>query len=86
MFVIVTYDVNSKKVSKVLKLCRKYLIHVQKSVFEGAITEGKLNRLKRELLQLIDVERDSVCIYRLDSSKYAKKEEIGVVMDKSHII
>ena len=46
MFVIVTYDVATKRVAKVMKTCRKYLTHVQKSVFEGMITEGKLNRLK----------------------------------------
>lgn len=53
MFVIVTYDVNAKKNNKVLKICRKYLLHVQKSVFEGMITEAKLKRLKNELAQVI---------------------------------
>ena len=53
MFVIVTYDVASKRVAKVMKTCRKYLTHVQKSVFEGMITEGKLKRLKEELDKLI---------------------------------
>ena len=46
MFVIVTYDVNVKRNNKVLKICRKYLVHVQKSVFEGNITEAKLRKLK----------------------------------------
>ena len=49
MFVIVTYDVNVKRNNKVLKICRKYLVHVQKSVFEGNITEAKLGKLKSEL-------------------------------------
>ena len=49
MFVIVTYDVNEKRNNKVLKICRKYLVHVQKSVFEGNITEAKLRKLKSEL-------------------------------------
>ena len=48
MFVIVTYDVSVKRVSKVMKTCRKYLTHVQKSVFEGMITEGKLAQLKSD--------------------------------------
>lgn len=34
MYIILTYDVGSKRVEKVLKICRKYLVHVQKSVFE----------------------------------------------------
>ena len=48
MFVIVTYDVAQKRVTKTMKICRKYLTHVQNSVFEGMITEGKLNKLKPE--------------------------------------
>ncbi|MCI7321719.1 MAG: CRISPR-associated endonuclease Cas2 [Lachnospiraceae bacterium] len=86
MFVIVTYDINKKRVGKALKICRKYLIHVQKSVFEGAITESRLEKLKKEIGKLIDVEEDAVCIYRFESPKYAKKEQIGLVELKEHII
>lgn len=46
MFVIVVYDINRKRVGRALKICRKYLVHVQKSVFEGNITEGQLKQLK----------------------------------------
>lgn len=42
MFVILTYDVKAKRDTKVMKVCRKYLTHDQKSVFEGMITEKKL--------------------------------------------
>ena len=49
MFVIVTYDVATKRVAKVMNTCRKYLTHVQKSVFDGMITEGKLKSLIGEL-------------------------------------
>ena len=35
MYVILTYDVGAKRVSKVMMTCRKYMVHVQKSVFEG---------------------------------------------------
>lgn len=64
---------------------QKYLAHIQKSVFEGNITEGQLKQLKNELLYLINPE-EAVCIYRFDSAKYAKKEEIGTIEIKSHII
>ena len=46
MFVIVVYDVGSKRVSRIMKTCRKYLSHKQKSVFEGMITEAQLKKLK----------------------------------------
>lgn len=78
MFVIVTYDVAVKRVSKVMKTCRKYLTHVQKSVFEGMITEGKLNQLKKELARLIVYTEDEVCIYKIESLKYTSKEKIGM--------
>lgn len=86
MYVILVYDINQKRVGKALKICRKYLSHIQKSVFEGNITEAKLNSLKKELGNLVDVQRDSVIIYRLASVKYTKKEQIGVVQSISNII
>ena len=86
MFVIVVYDINRKRVERALKICRKYLVHVQKSVFEGNITEGQLKQLKNELFQLIKIEEDAVCIYRFESPKYARKEELGTIERKSHII
>ncbi|MEN2993717.1 MAG: CRISPR-associated endonuclease Cas2, partial [Thermodesulfovibrio sp.] len=46
MRVILVYDINEKRVSKVLKTCRKYLHWVQNSVFEGELTEAKLEKLK----------------------------------------
>ena len=79
MFVIVVYDINWKRVEKALKICKKYLVHVQKSVFEGNITEGQLKQLKNEMFHLIKIDEDSVCIYRFEFPKYAKKEEIGTI-------
>lgn len=86
MYVILVYDINQKRVGKALKICRKYLMHIQKSVFEGNITEAKLRALKEELSHLIDTQADSVIIYHLDSVKYTKKEQIGVVQSTSNII
>ena len=78
MFVILVYDVNVKRTNKILKICRKYLIHVQKSVFEGTITEAKLNKLKSELGRTCKKEEDSIMIYRCDSLRYSSKEVIGL--------
>ena len=86
MFVILAYDINQKRVGRVLKICRKYLVHEQRSVFEGMITEAKLRRLKGELRKVIDLDDDSICIYSLNLSSAFKKEQIGVVEDHSFII
>lgn len=71
MRVILAYDINTedadgrKRLVKVLKTCRKYLTRVQKSVFEGDLTEGKIALLKKELNRVLDVERDFVVIYTM---------------------
>lgn len=77
MFVILTYDIGVKRVSKVLKTCRKYLSHVQKSVFEGMISDGELNKLKKELSNIINCEEDEISIYKLENIKFTSKDTIG---------
>lgn len=86
MFVIVTYDVAQKRVTKTMKTCRKYLTHVQNSVFEGMITEGKLNSLKHELQRIIVPTADSVCIYEIQNIKYTRKESIGIIRREDNIL
>ena len=49
---ILVYDINEKRVTKVLKTCRKYLYWVQNSVFEGEISPAKLEKLKLDLIFL----------------------------------
>ena len=51
MYVILVYDicvdnVGKKNLPKVYKTCKKYLIHIQNSVFEGEITEANLIKLR----------------------------------------
>lgn len=81
MFIILAYDVSSTRGQKVMKTCRKYLHHVQKSVFEGVITEAKLKQLQQELKKKMILDRDKLCIYCMDSVKYASKIQIGPVED-----
>ncbi len=46
MFVVVSYDISSRRAGeKVRKACNRYLRHIQKSVYEGEITEKKLRSL-----------------------------------------
>jgi len=35
MYVIVVYDMEADRTHLMLKLCRRYLVHVQNSVLEG---------------------------------------------------
>ena len=86
MYIILTYDVGKKRVSMVMKTCRKYLLHVQNSVFEGTVTEAKLKRLKNELAHIIQIEHDSVQIYELCSLRFVTKSQIGKCKVSSNII
>ncbi|HHU63693.1 MAG TPA: CRISPR-associated endonuclease Cas2 [Clostridiales bacterium] len=78
MFVIVVYDVNQKRVNKVLKCCRKYLYWVQNSVLEGEITQANFTKLKAELNRIISKEKDSVIFYTFRTTKYSKREIMGL--------
>lgn len=78
MFVILVYDVNEKRVGKVLKTCRKYLHWVQNSVLEGEISEAGFKKLKLELKRIIEEEEDSVIFYILRTTKYSERETMGI--------
>ena len=79
MRVILVYDIaledskDQNRLNKVRKIVRKYISHVQKSVFEGNITESKLERLKKEIMDTIDRKRDSVIIYVFDDFSNYKR-------------
>ena len=73
MKVILVYDIATEepkdhtRLNKVRKVARKYLHHVQKSVFEGELTEAQLERLKSEVLRVVDKKRDFVIIYTFET-------------------
>lgn len=78
LFVIMVYDINVKRVAKVLKRSRKYLYWVQNSVFEGEISETNLNKLKMELNRIIKENEDSVIFYTFRTTKYSNRETMGL--------
>ena len=71
MKVILVYDIltedpegeGQKILNRIRKTARRYLYHVQKSVFEGELTAGQLARLQQEVKALIRPEVDSVILY-----------------------
>ena len=77
MFVILTYDAESERLSKIRKTCKKYLLPVQRSVFEGRLTEKGLRLLKEEIARAIDPEKDHVVIYVMSYGDQFQKLEIG---------
>ena len=63
MFVIITYDIKIQRINRVRKLLRMYLTWTQNSVFEGKITESKLQKCLNEVNSLIDRKEDSIYVY-----------------------
>ncbi len=77
MYIIAVYDVGQKRGGKMLKLCRRYLNWIQNSVFEGAITEARLEEFKFRAMQLMDEEVDSLIIFKTRQEKWLDKEIVG---------
>ena len=77
MYVIAVYDIGEKRVGKMLKLCRKYLNWIQNSVFEGEITEVKLEELKIRAARIMDEETDSLIFFKTRQEKWLDKEILG---------
>lgn len=77
MYIILVYDIEEKRVGKMLKLCRKYLSWIQNSVFEGEITEVKLKELTSRALRIMKTEKDSLIIFKSRNEKWLEKEIVG---------
>ena len=85
MYIILVYDIaldqNGAKVLRhVFKICKKYLSHVQKSVFEGELTKSRLKKLTIELRKWIRDDKDSVIIFKNRNKKWLDKQFLGMDM------
>ncbi len=77
MYVILVYDVDVSRVSKVCKFLRRYLHWVQNSVFEGELRESQLEEVRLGLGTLIDPQSDSIYLYRVRDARWISKEILG---------
>ena len=84
MLVLITYDVNTetasgkKRLRKVAKECQNYGQRVQNSVFECIMDNAKTKVVKAKLLEIIDMDKDSLRFYYLGNAYKNKVEHIGV--------
>ena len=82
MYVVLVYDVSqeengARRWSRIFKICKKYLTHIQNSVFEGELSKAQLAQLQKELNEYIDKELDSVIIFKSRQEKWLDKEFWG---------
>lgn len=84
MLVLITYDVNTEdakgktRLRKVAKQCVNYGQRVQNSVFECILDMAQAKILKASLLELIDINKDSLRFYYLGNNYQNKVEHFGI--------
>jgi CRISPR-associated protein Cas2 len=89
MYVVLVYDINVEEkkgqtvLRKTFKACKRYLNHVQNSVFEGELTEVQLEKLGAELKQYIRDDKDSIILFKSRNEKWLDKEFWGIKNDKT---
>lgn len=87
MYIILVYDINleekegQKVLRNVFRICKKYLVHIQNSTFEGELLETQLLRLSKELEKHIRKEKDSVIVFKSRNEKWLEKQFLGKVED-----
>ena len=87
MYVILVYDINlenkegQRVLRNVFKTCKKYLVHIQNSVFEGELLESQAIKLKVELDRYIRDDKDSVILFKSRNQRWLEKEFLGMIED-----
>jgi CRISPR-associated protein Cas2 len=78
VYVVVVYDTAVERNPKILRTCRQYLHHVQRSVFEGALSPAQLRRFRAAVENAIDAGYDSVLVYTFPPGTTPQRQEWGV--------
>ncbi|MDR1396336.1 MAG: CRISPR-associated endonuclease Cas2 [Desulfarculales bacterium] len=83
MMVLITYDVRTedsagrRRLRQVAKACQDWGQRVQYSVFECLLDPQQWVLLKHKLINLIDLEQDSLRFYQLGANWQRRVEHIG---------
>ncbi|MBI4612636.1 MAG: CRISPR-associated endonuclease Cas2 [Planctomycetes bacterium] len=78
MYVVVCYDVVKNRIrARLIKALRGFLTHVQKSVFEGELADGRYHEMLERIRKEIDLEADTVRVYHLCARCRPATEIIG---------
>jgi len=89
MYVIAMYDINTqtkagqKRLRRIFKLLKKYLIRIQNSVFEGELTKAKFEEMKINVNNIVDSSKDSVIFFKSRDIKWMDKDICGFEKDNT---
>ncbi|MDR1461115.1 MAG: CRISPR-associated endonuclease Cas2 [Campylobacteraceae bacterium] len=79
-------EIGKYRVTKVFKICKKYLKHHQKSIFRGNITISNQIKLINELKKTIDSKMDFITIIKVLNSGSFEEETLGTQKQNSEQI
>ena len=82
MYIILVYDIvmdesGARVQRNVFKICKKYLTHIQNSVFEGEVSDAKLLKMQLEIKKYIRKDMDSVILFKSRNERWLQKEFLG---------
>jgi CRISPR-associated protein Cas2 len=77
MYVIVVYDTAAERNSAVLKTCRQYLHHIQRSVFEGHLSPAQITRFRVTMEAKIDPDYDRILVYTFPPGAQPERHSWG---------
>ncbi|MEM3255811.1 MAG: CRISPR-associated endonuclease Cas2 [Thermoplasmata archaeon] len=83
MYVIIVYDVDERRVLKVNKFLKRYLIWTQNSVFEGEISISLLEKVIVGLNKIIE-DKDTIIVYKLKSDVYLERLMLGKISENTN--
>lgn len=84
MYVLVTYDVSTidangkRRLRNVAKVCLDFGQRVQNSVFEMKVDPAQWTTFKDRLMEVVDLQQDSIRFYFLGKNWHRKVEHQGV--------
>ena len=84
MLVLITYDVNTedaagrRRLRWVARQCVNYGQRVQNSVFECVLDAAQYRQVQTKLIQIADLERDSLRFYMLGNNYKSKVEHFEI--------
>jgi len=77
VYVIVVYDTAAERNLGVLKICRQYLHHIQRSVFEGHLTPAQMTRFRVAMERKTDPGYDRVLVYTFPPGAHPERHSWG---------
>ena len=91
MYIVLVYDISKtdngqKRGSHIFKICKKYLTHIQNSVFEGELSKVQLEKLRQELKPHVDTSLDSIILFKSRQERWLDKEFWGIEDDKTSFL